>query len=55
LKDPRIYAYCIVGYFPEVEIFLNFPNGFMTRENLFWTADCFRRLNCGIEILGILA
>jgi len=41
----------IAGYFPKVQIFSNFPNGLTTWENLFWTADCFRRLDCGIEIL----
>ena len=25
--------------------FPNFPNGLMTRENLFWTADCFSSLS----------
>ena len=33
------------------EIFPDFPNWLTTWENLFWTADCFRRLDCGIEIL----
>ena len=39
--------YRIAGNFPEVQIFPDFPNGLMTRENLFWTLE---RLDCGIEI-----
>ena len=30
--------YHIVGYFPKVQIFPNFPKGLTTWENLFWKA-----------------
>jgi len=48
-------VYRIVGNFPKVQIFPNLLNGLTTWENLFWAADCFRKLDCRIEIFGILA
>jgi len=50
--DGFLSLYHKAGYFSEVQIF---PNWLMTPENLFWAADCFKKLYCGIEILRILA
>jgi len=55
LIDAFQYEYRIVDYFPEVQLFPNFLNGLTAWENLFWTADYFRRLDCGIEMFRILA
>ena len=41
----NVCIYCTASYFPEVQIFPNFPNGLMTQENLFWTADYFSLLS----------
>ena len=43
------------GLFSQGAKVPSFPNGFTIQENLFLTADCFRRLDCGIKIFGILA
>ena len=40
-------SYLIAGYFPEVQIFSNFPNGSRLRK----IYSGFRRIDCGIEIL----
>ena len=32
-------------FFPEVLIFPNFQNELLAREILFWTADCFKRVD----------
>ena len=53
-SNSKKVQYRIAGFFPEVLIFPNFPNELLAQENLFWTADCSKRVDCAIMNISIV-
>ena len=38
INSLEFYRFHITGYFPKMQIFINFPNGLTSLVNLFWDA-----------------